>query len=266
MEKFYKKYFIIVLFQAFLFCGHHAVISLLHKLSLEENVIEFLVQVTFISALLPHNMLANGSLWFLSAYLFGGVLAIWLYSMARNQKIMLATIIAVCAYNYIIISNGNVDVWFQNTAFVQFALIRAVGGISSGIVTFYIYEEVKCCNLSVLQLFVSRLIIFMAFATMVFYAWSGGHSALDIFIISLFSIFILCANLPQNYIKSGKTASFLESHAIPIYIFQQFIIDFTGHFMGRDIYRIIIVLIIDILVAILWSYFETSVLRITRLK
>lgn len=101
-----------------------------------------LYQISFISVLLDKNLLNNGTMWFLSAYVIGGALVV--FAIRRDAKgcRILAPIVSAMIYNYIIHTYGNVDAWWEIgfAGCLQYALPRAIAGISLGYFARGLYE------------------------------------------------------------------------------------------------------------------------------
>lgn len=101
-----------------------------------------LYQVSFASVLLGKNLLNNGTMWFLSAYVIGGVLIVFVIRRDAKGYRILAPLISAMIYNYIIHTYGNIDAWWGIgfARCLQYALPRAIAGISLGYFARRLYE------------------------------------------------------------------------------------------------------------------------------
>lgn len=175
---------------------------------------------SFTSLIYPINYHYNGSLWFLSAAILVGGVVHFFFKQYEKTFLFLAPIVGIGIYNYMIIKNGDLDIWhsFVCSSFFQDALFRALAGMLLGVFCRFMVEQYKengafLSDKLIVVIEVVSIICSICFAFLV------PHTSYDFIQIVLFLIIIWTCNIRENPF-SGSFFRYLDKITLPMYVFQ----------------------------------------------
>ena len=231
------------------------------------RIIEFFVQISFISQLVPFMTLgAGGVFWFLSASVIIGTLVVFVCQSCGKKIVMILPFIASMLYNYIYTATGNLNVWWQMffDGTVRASLVRAAAGILMGVLSKEVALKIKQLQLKVWIRLMLRLIsIFMVLST-VYVIMYHPHSKYDFYMIIIFASIIIIADVfwmgESNYITD-----FLDKMCMPMYIFQVFCILMLSRFMLSDSTSAVLLIVVDFTAGLIWVILSPKLSAIKKL-
>lgn len=219
-----------------------------------KRIIELLLQISFVSQLVPFMSLgAGGIFWFLSASVIAGTLVIFVCQSCGKKIVLILPLIVSILYNYIYSEVNNLNVWwfmfFAGT--VRASLVRAVAGIFTGVLSKEIAVIIKQMQLKTWIKPVFRIIsIFMVLST-VYITMYHPHSKYDFYMIIAFASIIIIADVFWSE-KNNYITDFLDKMCMPMYIFQVFCILILSKFMTPNWLSAIMLVAMDFIVGLIW--------------
>ena len=169
-----------------------------------ECLLQYVVQLSFLSQMMPFSYLGMGGiLWFLSASIFAGTLAIVIISVTRAKTPIVTLFLGASLYNMIISNNGNTDLWHGTIlggASIG-GIPRALAGIMIGISVRYLSDKINHLILRRWVVTAARFVGLILVVLTILLVVYNPHTLYDAFQISIFSILLLMGNYPANIIK-----------------------------------------------------------------
>lgn len=212
-----------------------------------------LCQISFMGMLLPKNILNNGTLWFLSAYIFVGAIVAYLIRSSLYKDG--ALVICILIYNYLINAHGSIDVWWELdfAGAMQCALPRAFAGISLGYFTRVMYEYLKTVVALQTRGFriASSLLGGCLTIVSIVMAIFMPHTVYDFVHILLLAIIIILLSLGIR-LPIENVAKKIDAISLPLYIWQIVAIRIVSLALELSFKSIGAVLLLDFILCVLW--------------
>ena len=229
-----------------------------------EEVVElgraFLGQITFMSQFFSFLSLGRGGiLWFLSASVICGTIAVFMCRLMGENFILLAMVIISILTNDLYASNGNLDTWYKVTGgnTVLTSLERAMVGILVGVVARCIarcMEKVKIRKwVRSVEVTILLLLIICSFMVTLFWA----HSVIDFYMLWAFAIMLIF--IYDLDVQNFKITDWFDELCMPMYIFQVCSFIIVSKIMTKDLFGCLAAIFVDFVFSICWIKFLSKI-------
>lgn len=253
VEKRIKRFLPCTMFAVLLMFGLQIPFSTIRDIF--KHALEAILQISFASQLMPFSYLGlGGVLWFLSAGIVGGVVALLICGAAKSKYPLISLLISSSLYNVIINQNGSLDIWWIPLfgGAVLGSIVRAVAGTLFGVFVRYLSEEEKKIIFKNWIYHLGRLLLIVLPVVVILCVVYSPHTRYDAFLIIIFGILLIVANNPRHSFKSIIT-DFIDSLCLSLYIFQVSCIWIINLIIPeRNVIGAILSLLLDITVSFLW--------------
>ncbi len=227
------------------------------------TMIGTLYQLSFVSVLLEKNLLNNGTLWFLSAYITVGTGFVMLVKKYGKAYRYLSLLVSAMLFNYIINQSqtGGLDAWHDMALMgaVSFAVLRAFAGISLGYCLRGLYEYLLTI-MFFSKNFVKNILSVCGGVLVlcsILFAAVVPHTEYDYVQICIFALIMLTLNLGSR-IKERKALRVIDKMILPMYVWQVVsirIISLTG---SPNFLQLGVVILLDFLISAGWILIENK--------
>lgn len=224
--------------------------------SIFEVGIKLVGELTFTTNALPAFVYLNGTLWFLSAYIFAGGIMVYLIVRFGEKIIFICPIVFVLINNYIIANFGSFGFADERIAgMIPVGYLRAISGIMLGLTCGYVKKKLESSKISKDSFRIKRIVwIIINFGLIVFCIFRAiyyGHTTADAIMILLFAIMIVTADL-YGITRQNRIIYWIEKIIMPMYIFQYVCITFVCKFYQPSFHTTFKIIIMDVLISVTW--------------